>query len=113
MFGTAVIHDQPRRVRTGRGTCVRLRDLAADMILPRNDNRATVVRSGRRGHVRNGIEPLAPDEAGMPPQHERARPIAAVPVTATPKHIPPPVERAMTGELVPSDASDDAKEATP
>src|SRR5271169_3527603 len=113
MSGTAVIYDRPRRVRTGRRTCVRRRDLDADMIFFRNDSQATFVRSASRRHVRCGIEPWGPDMAGMPPQFEAARPIATTPVTATPTQIPSPAERARTGELVPTGASDDAKEVTP
>ena len=53
-----------------------------------------------RGFINYGIDLWALDETGTPSQHEDARPIAAAPVTATPKHIPAPFERPMTGEFV-------------
>jgi len=63
---------------------------------PRANTPGAFVRSTSRGFIRYGNGLRALDEAGLPPQH-----------------IPAPVERATTGELVPTAASDDAKEVTP
>jgi len=83
------------------------------MILRRNNAPDAFARFIGRGFIRCGIDLRALDEAGMPPRHETARPIAVATVTATPKHIPALFERPMTGELVPTTALDDAKEVTP
>jgi hypothetical protein len=85
-----------RVIRTGGRRRVRRRDLDTGMIPPRANTPGAFVRSTSRGFIRYGNGLRALDEAGLPPQH-----------------IPAPVERATTGELVPTAASDDAKEVTP
>jgi hypothetical protein len=83
------------------------------MILSRANTPGVIVRSISCGFIRYGIEPRTLDEAGMPPQHEAARPITAASVTATPKHTPALLERPMTSGLVPKTALHDPKEVTP
>jgi hypothetical protein len=83
------------------------------MILLRNNAPDAFAGFTTRGFIRYGIELRALAEADMLPQHEAARPIAAAPMTATPKHIPALSERHMTSELVPTATLDDAKEVTP
>jgi hypothetical protein len=83
------------------------------MILLRNNAPDAFARFISRGFIHYGIQLRAPDEAGMPPQHEAAPPIAATSATATPKHMPVLFERPISGELVPTTALDDAKEVTP
>ena len=83
------------------------------MILLRNNAPDAFARFISRGFIRYPIQLRAPDEAGMPPQREGARPTAARSATATPMHIPALFERPISGELVPTTALDDAKEVTP
>jgi hypothetical protein len=83
------------------------------MIQSRNDNQATYVRPSNSGLVRYRIGLWSLDKAAMSSQVGDARLIAAAQVTATLKRIPELLDRATTGVLVPTAASDDAREVTP